>query len=150
MVARLNEERGLRSLPPLQNDALLAAVARAHSQEMRALSYFAHESPTPGRGTFSERHVLAFNATPRYLCENIWKGNCRAWIGPKDVFEQTVRGWMKKPLRPTREDIDRAHKDLMGSSGHAANVLRPEPTRVGIGLIFHEGDIWITQLLVKP
>ena len=48
MLALANEERSSMNLPPVVFDESLAAVARAHSADMLANSFFAHESPTTG------------------------------------------------------------------------------------------------------
>lgn len=45
MLAQVNQERRKRGLAPLRWDGELAAVARAHSRDMLARSYFAHEDP---------------------------------------------------------------------------------------------------------
>ncbi len=48
MFARLNADRRKAGLPALRYDDALAAVARAHSDDMRRHRFFAHESPTTG------------------------------------------------------------------------------------------------------
>src|SRR5690349_1189992 len=45
MHARLNRDRAKKGLGPLAFDAKLAAVGRAHSEDMRVHHFFAHESP---------------------------------------------------------------------------------------------------------
>ncbi|MCP4448780.1 MAG: CAP domain-containing protein [Myxococcales bacterium] len=47
-LERLNYDRRTQGLEMLELDAVLSDVARAHSQEMRDESYFAHQSPTTG------------------------------------------------------------------------------------------------------
>lgn len=48
MHARLNRDRAKQGLAPLGFDARLAAVGRAHSEDMRTHRFFAHESPQTG------------------------------------------------------------------------------------------------------
>lgn len=48
MLKLLNQERVLGGLPALVADSRLRDVARAHSEEMLRLSYFAHDSPVSG------------------------------------------------------------------------------------------------------
>jgi uncharacterized protein YkwD len=44
----LNADRGRFGLPPLQRDADLDAIARAHSEDMRSRGFVGHVSPTTG------------------------------------------------------------------------------------------------------
>jgi uncharacterized protein YkwD len=48
MFERLNHDRAANGLPALAYDDDLAAIGRAHSADMRAHHFFAHESPTTG------------------------------------------------------------------------------------------------------
>jgi uncharacterized protein YkwD len=48
MHARLNRDRAKKGLGPLAFDPELAAVARAHAEDMRVNRFFAHESPQTG------------------------------------------------------------------------------------------------------
>lgn len=48
MLRLINQERSLAGRPPLVADERLRQVARAHSDEMFRLGYFAHDSPTAG------------------------------------------------------------------------------------------------------
>lgn len=149
MVAMVNAERQLAGVPALQSHGLLAAVARAHSGEMCDLKYFEHESPTPHLRTISDRYRQAFGNSPRYLAENIAYATLSAWIGRDDLLEKTVRGWIDKPLKPGREDVESSHRGLMNSPGHRANILSPEPQSIGIGIVYLNGEMWITQMFSR-
>ena len=134
MAGRINEERASRGLSTLANHALLAAVARAHSAEMRDLDYFAHESPTPRFRSPTDRYQYAFGFEPRYLSENI---AC-----------QHFSGW-GQPLYPSQDDIEKSHLGLMNSPGHRANILEASVEIVGIGIINRNRDLWITQMFSR-
>jgi uncharacterized protein YkwD len=41
--------------------------------------------------------------------------------------------------------VDQAHALFMGSGGHRANILNAEFSEVGIGVVEHGGQIWITM-----
>lgn len=150
MVALINEERKNLSLPMLSNHGLLAAVARAHSGEMKDLGYFEHDSPTAQFREITDRYQLAFGNKPSYLAENISRVSCRTWLGTDDMLETTVRKYLNKPVRPTQEDVERSHRGLMGSQGHRANILSPRPTFVGIGMVHEKGSLWVTQMFSRP
>ncbi len=149
MVSLVNYERQLMNVPVLRNHGLLASVARAHSDEMRALKYFEHESPTPHLRTIMDRYSQAFGSSPRYLAENIAYATLSAWIGRDDPLEKMVRGWINQPLKPKREDVERSHRGLMNSPGHRANILSPKPVSIGIGIVHAEGEMWVTQMFAR-
>jgi uncharacterized protein YkwD len=46
IVGAINAYRGSQGAQPVGDSSVLAALARAHSQEMLALGYFGHDSPT--------------------------------------------------------------------------------------------------------
>jgi len=48
MHQRVNQDRAQRGLPPLQWDARLADIGRAHSLDMRNNRFFSHSSPNTG------------------------------------------------------------------------------------------------------
>jgi len=48
LLALVNQERAAAGLDPVRADPELAAVGRAHSEEMFRLGYFAHDSPLTG------------------------------------------------------------------------------------------------------
>ncbi len=104
MLQMVNTERGKAGLPPLKPDPEMQAVARAHSRDMFARSYFSHV--TPEGKTPSDR---ARAAGVRFLMagENL-------------------------ALAPT---LEMAHKGLMNSPGHRANMLHKGFGRVGIGVL---------------
>ncbi|MDI6892142.1 MAG: CAP domain-containing protein [Actinomycetota bacterium] len=101
----LNAERTSRGLQALQFDFGLTAVARAHSQEMINLNYFAHNSPVTGSPA---QRVLA------------------AGIADWRVMGENLAG---------APSVEIAHAALMNSPGHRANILRPEYNYVGIGIV---------------
>lgn len=104
MLKLLNGERARVGLQPLAADSRLQAVARAHSEEMLKLGYFAHDSPVSG------------SPSDRLQAAGI----------SFDVAGENLA------YAPT---VDIAHRGLMNSPGHRANILSPDYTRVGIGVI---------------
>lgn len=131
MFQIVNAERAANKLPALDWNERLASVARAHSAEMRDKKYFAHESPTPELRHPLDRYVAAFGKTPRLVAENIF----RAW-GDHSFL--------------TEKDIRDAHKSLMDSPGHRANILINGATDMGIGIAADStGNIWLTQMFSR-
>src|SRR6266508_681547 len=104
MLERVNQERVAAGLKPLAPDPELTEVARRHSVDMFARSYFAHDTPE-GRDPFDRMRA----ANVRFLTagENL-------------------------ALAPT---VQVAHRGLMNSPGHRANILYPQFGRVGIGIL---------------
>lgn len=104
MLVLVNEERNAAGLSPLRADPELAAVARLHSKDMFARSYFSHLSPE--------------GSTPS---DRIQKARIRFITAGENLA-----------LAPT---LSLAHKGLMNSPGHRANILHKSYGRVGIGIL---------------
>ncbi|MEK7863954.1 MAG: CvpA family protein, partial [Chloroflexota bacterium] len=117
---QVNEERTSVGLPPFEWDDRLVPVARAHSQEMFRLRYFAHQSPVTG-SPFDR--LKAAGITYSRAGENL-------------AYAQSVTV---------------AHRGLMSSEGHRANILSPQFTRMGIGVV-SAGPYgrMFTQLFLTP
>ena len=107
MLRLVNAERAAIGLDPVELDPALAAVGRAHSEEMFRLGYFAHVSPVTG-----EPGDRLDDAGVRYLAS-----------GENLAYAPTVAV---------------AHRGLMNSPGHRANILNPTFTRLGVGVIRSE------------
>lgn len=128
----VNEARRSQGLRALSWNEKLATVARAHSVEMRELNYFAHESPTENLREPLDRYNAVFDDTPHLLAENIF----RSWGSRHEISDA---------------DAKRAHDSLMKSPGHRANILLKSITQIGIGIEANEnGDLWVTQMFIKP
>lgn len=131
-----NRERVQRGLPALKISPALAQVARAHSREMAAKNYFAHESPTPGLKTPLDRYRATVHKSPRLIAENIYK----------------LEGSGLYRLKPT--DFRGAHTGWMHSPGHRANILRTSPaggpTQIGVGIVVRNNAFWATQNFARP
>jgi uncharacterized YkwD family protein len=105
VVKLVNAERIKAGLNPLKSDWELARVARYKSMDMRDRNYFAHQSPTYG-SPFDM--IQSFAIDYRYAGENIAAGQ----RSPEEV----VKSWMN-------------------SSGHRANILNRNFTKIGVGFI---------------
>jgi uncharacterized protein YkwD len=104
VLALVNEERARHGLNPLQADPELTEVARAHSRDMLARSYFSHVTPEG-----------------RKLGERMQAGKVSYLLAGENLaLAQTV------PI---------AHRGLMNSPGHRANILRPQFGRLGVGVL---------------
>ena len=115
--AGINAERAKNGSAPLRWEEQLAAVARAHSDDMTRRGYFSHDTPE-GLGP-SDRIDRA-----GYSC---WKGShygvaeniaIETTLGNLDrTAAEAVRGWMNSP-------------------GHRTNLLGRQYDRTGIGASF--------------
>ena len=104
MLELVNEERRKAGLNPLAPDPEMTAVARAHSTDMFARGYFAHNN-LDGKTPFDR--MRAAGVKFRNAGENL-------------ALAQT---------------LFIAHKGLMNSPGHRANILEPSFGRLGIGIM---------------
>lgn len=118
-----NVERVKLGLLPCLPYPPLNDVAREHSGEMVKLSYFDHVSPVPGRTMPWDRVALAGLKTLR-VAENIYDAEGYPW---SELPNQCVQSWMHSP-------------------GHRANIVEPENTHMGIGVVIHGQVITVTQV----
>lgn len=104
MLTLLNQSRRENGLAPLTLDPTLRDVARAHSEEMFRLGYFAHDSPVSG-SPFAR--MKAAGVSDPAMGENL-------------------------SYAPS---VEVAERGLMRSPGHRANILSPDFSKVGIGVV---------------
>ncbi|MFF2997064.1 CAP domain-containing protein [Streptomyces sp. NPDC057950] len=104
VVALTNAERAGEGLPPLLADTPLTVAAQAHSDDMVARAFYSHTSPD---GSRPWDRAAAAGSARRTIGENIACGQRSA--------AEVVSGWMNSP-------------------GHRANILKPDFTRIGVGL----------------
>ena len=129
ILIRANDERRKAKLPLLIPDPLLAQVARQHSEEMRDLDYFSHESPTEGLTTIRDRFQSRVKNAAEY-----------------EIAENIARRWAEGAYSLSPECILQTHKDWMQSPGHRENILNKQLERIGVGIAVNaEGDYWATQ-----
>ncbi len=100
MLAMVNQERRERGLTELRWDGKLAAIAMAHSQDMLARNYFAHEDP---EGRSATQRAAKANVTYTILGEN---------LAFAKTLPQAHRGLMKSPGH--RENILRPEFRRLG------------------------------------
>lgn len=119
MIALVNQERQKAGLPSLILNPELTKVARIKSQDMLDNDYFDHYSPVYGNPDDMMRY---FGIAFNVAGENL------AW---------------------NFRSITAAHQALMDSDGHRANILHPELSEIGIGIIeTSRGYYYITQLFI--
>ncbi len=123
VLLAVNRERSALRLAVLTPSSALAAVARAHSQDMADRGYLSHVDPE-GRGP-ADRVARAGIRYAR-LAENIhWSQN-----DPGDAAEVAVRAWLASP-------------------GHRRAMLDPDVRESGVGAVVGaNGSIHLTQLFL--
>lgn len=117
VIRLVNEIRVQNGLKPLTYDWELSRVARYKSQDMKDNRYFAHNSPVYGTPF---QMIRNFGISFRSAGENIARG----YASPQAV----VNGWMN-------------------SSGHRANILNANYTKIGVGYV-PAGNYW-TQMFIS-
>lgn len=125
IVFLTNQQRIWRKLKPVESSAVLAGIARAHSQDMLTRGYFDHRSP---EGLLPADRVARKGLTFVRASENIYSMEG----GTTDAAELAsviVRGWMD-------------------STGHSRNILDSGARSLGVGVAATEHTVLATQLLV--
>ena len=121
VLSLVNQERSKVGLKPLQMDWQLQRVARTKSCDMAQKGYFSHASPTYG-SPFDM--MKQFGISFKTAGENIASGQRTA--------EEVMKSWMQ-------------------SSGHRANILKPDYTHIGVGYCAggQYGHMWTQQFISK-
>lgn len=127
----VNDARASAGLPPLEEDAALRSVGRAHARDMYLRGYFAHETP--------ECDGATPDAVDDLRCTDPSLRMARAGI----VYEVAGENLALAPS-PAR-----AHRGLMDSPGHRANILSGEYARVGIGVYRGPYGLMVTQQFAR-
>lgn len=114
----LNVSRLRAKLPAVSWDGQVAAVARAHSNEMAQQNFFNHTSPSTG-SPFDRLKQAGIRYS--FAGENIAYGQL-------DGIE--------------------AHMSWMNSAGHRQNLLHPSFKQLGVGVVLKDGRPYYTQNFV--
>jgi uncharacterized protein YkwD len=143
LVNKARQENG-RSV--LGTDARLAAIARAHSEDMAAHGYFGHvnlqeKDPTARGAAAGYTCQKAFDSYYTYgIAENLFatyrynsvlfidkKAIDYDWSTEEEIAEETVEAWMNSP-------------------DHRDNLLDPGMVREGIGVAISDADlVFVTE-----
>jgi uncharacterized protein YkwD len=111
ILTLINNHRAQNGLPALTRAGQLDTAARNHSQDMATRGFFSHNNPD-GK-TPRDRIVATGYSCTSWTGENIAAGYSSA--------EAAFNGWKN-------------------SSGHNANMLRPEFDTIGIGVYYLAGS----------
>jgi len=121
-----NRERSKQRLPLLWPDPALRVAARQHSQEMLDLGYFQHESP---REAWAKPYDRAYRAGfwEAFTAENIGQNYSTRQRTAQEVADEFITGWMNSPP-------------------HRKNILSPDYTCLGVGVVEKDGRYVGTQM----
>jgi uncharacterized protein YkwD len=143
----INKERRDHKLTALVFDERLSKIARGHSHDMAARSFFSHTNPegqdATARGKlagFTCRKQITRNTFSEGLGENLFQDNLYSririsgdtrsydWNAPEEIAEHSLKGWMNSPP-------------------HRRNILDGHYGQTGIGIAVSDDDkVYITQL----
>lgn len=115
----INAARAEAGVAPLEVDAALSAVARAHSLDMATSGFFAHVSPSTG--DLSDRLAagqIGFLSAAENIALNV--------------------------------SVQAAHQALLDSPAHRENLLSPDLTVVGVGIVSNGRQLVVTENFVRP
>ena len=122
-----NQARRAKGLAPLNQDAELTEVARAHSDDMLVRRFFDHT--TPDGVSFDERISDRYRHRVRIMGENIWYASGYNLGKIHQVAKEIMDDWMNSP-------------------GHRENILDPKFTHLGVGVSARHHTIRATQEFV--
>ncbi len=116
----VNQWRISKGKPKLKPNIRLQQLARRYSQDMAQRHFFAHQDPD-GRNV-GER-LLAAGLSHRYAGENLAKMITNAAVDVQEV----LCGWLT-------------------SSSHRQNLENKSFTETGLGVFYHQGTYYFTQI----
>jgi uncharacterized protein YkwD len=122
-------ERAKLGLTELANSSLLASIGRSHSADMLSRDFFSHDNLD---GCSSSCRATNGGYKWRIVGENIFMMS--GWdLSPQEAAVMIVNGWLSSP-------------------GHKANMLKPEYTESGTGIVIDIDDdaVYATALYGKP
>ncbi len=142
--ALINRERQKSGLAPLEFDRALSVIARGHSRDMAARTYFSHVSPD-GRD-FSDRYETAHYRCSVKVGSTIYQGGENIALNNLYASSTIVNGIVSYDWN-TEEEIARTTvQGWMDSTGHRRNILTPYFRREGIGVHVAPDDrVYVTQ-----
>jgi uncharacterized protein YkwD len=114
----INEDRIKAGLPALVWDPQIAAVARAHSADMRNRNFYSHTNPD---GQDFAARLRSAGLSFRTAGENLAR------------------------TTNVSNPATSANAEFLQSEGHRKNLLNPSFTRVGVGVSRSGNTYWITQ-----
>ena len=118
LVDLVNAERRNRGLAELAVDPDLTRLARLKARDMQEKGYFSHSSPTYGSPYEMELQA-----------------GIRARVMGAENLAQA-------------RDVEYAHRLLMGSQGHRANLLNPAHDRIGVAVVPARYGVLVVQLFL--
>ncbi len=122
MVTLVNKHRGEAGLGSLGQDSLLSTIARGHALDMVKRRFFDHTNPS-GEG-------------PR---ERAAAGGYTGWVRENIAYTDKMGNGLVM--------VEYADQGLMKSPGHKKNILAPQGTTIGVGIVFDtKGGISVCQL----
>ncbi len=121
MLELINAERAKAGSEPLQFHNVGDHVATIRGEDMVKRNYFSHNPPGETYADFLGNRGMNYEAMLRRE-------------GMQDFFDAWSENIHESTCVPPRF-IEVAHKDLMSSPGHRRNILEPEFTHIGIGIV---------------
>ncbi len=126
----VNRDRQLNGLSPLVEDLLLSQTAQIHAQDMLTRHYYAHI--TPEGKTPTDRFTILGG---------------RGGVG-ENIMQMTGSTGIQMNYRL----MEQFQKSWIYSQGHRANLLKPEYTRFGYGIVADSltGSVYAVQNFSLP
>ena len=118
----INQDRRQQGLPELTMNQQVAAVARAHSADMRDRNYFAHIDPDG-----------------KTLDDRLKSAGIRFNNAGENIAHVT----------DLSDPASFANTSFLNHPEHRANLLNRQFTRVGVGVVRSGNSYWITQDFIK-
>jgi uncharacterized protein YkwD len=135
LFQRINHDRQLHRLAPVEYDKIAAQVGEAHCREMLGHKYLSHWN----QKGYKPYHRFAFAGGTDSVHEN--------------CSSSDASGAVYYSINKVISDVLNSHEAMMAEvppdDGHRQNILDPAHTHVGIGLAFDSRSIRMSQEFIK-
>lgn len=134
ILGLINADRAAYGLGRLTLDSDLVQTARSHCRDMRDRNYFEHNSPLYGQHTPMDRY--------RFTLARMGESTPSAVTLGENIFYCSKSNAVYNAAY--------AHRALMNSPGHRANILNPIFTKAGIAVLRDaDGQFWVTEMFLR-
>lgn len=137
----INQERNVEGKSELEYNSSISEVALYKSQLMYKNDYISHDSP---KGESVRDRFNKHNVTH---CKSVGENLAHTYYN-KEFQSDSNNNQIKKYT--TQEELaDGITEQFMNSPSHKENLLRSDWEETGIGIVYHDKKVYVTQKFCK-
>ena len=138
IVKYANSARRKNGVIPFRTNWGLTKIARNHSRRMSRKKRIWH-----GQGVYQAGSSISFNSFWDFIRSIFYRGCSGENVGL--MFRGRVKG-ISRPLHSNKDIAWAEHNAWINSAGHRANLMNPNFSLIGVGVIRNGNGYYCTQL----